>query len=189
MQSLIEKHNISINNGLEDEVEGLPVGYGGTIEIEYATGEKIYKHSNQIEIITPEAEKEIYELFHETAKKNKLDFTSKSSNVQLYDDATEDYLQGIWLGNHFGKKYKIEIVKNHIKIYCDDKLTDDIDYIIIEGYIVPNKLKKGAASPKDHYDYEEYSDISTIAKKNEILIVAYFTKESYSTMELLKERK
>ncbi|MBR3162391.1 MAG: hypothetical protein IKF19_06650 [Bacilli bacterium] len=188
LQYIIDKHNISKDNGYENEVAGLPAGLGDNISVIYESGEKIWKYSNQSPTLSKEASNEIYETFHKYAKDNGYDFTSKGSNVALYDDADKNYVQGTWEGTHFGKKYTIIFKDNNIKIYEDDKLTDNCEYKIIEGNIVVNKLKKGVYDPKDRYDYEEFSVISTIKKKNDFTMVAYFMKDSYSTCDLLKQK-
>lgn len=188
LQDVVSKYDISKNNGYEHETAGLPPGLGDSISVLYKSGEKIWKYSNQFPTISSEAAKAIYELFHECAKENSYDFTSAGSNVLLYDDATEDYLQGTWKGKHFGKEYKVIFSKDNVKIYEDNILTDDVNYIIIDGNIVVNKPKDEAHTPKDRYDYEEFNVISTMSKKNDFTIVAYFLKDGYSTCDLLKQK-
>ncbi|MBR3362975.1 MAG: hypothetical protein IKG40_03515 [Bacilli bacterium] len=188
LQTIIEKYKISKNNGYEYEVAGLPEGLGDTISVTYKTGEKIWKYSNQTPTINEETSNAIYKAFHKDAKNNSLDFTSKGSNTLLYDDATNDYLQGTWKGIHFGKEYKVVFNENNIKIYEDNVLTDDVEYTIVQGNIVPNKLKEGIENPKDRYDYEEFKTISTISKKNDFTLVTYFMKDSYSTCDLIKQK-
>lgn len=188
LQKIVEKNNISENNGYEHETAGLPPGLGDTIKIEYENGERIYKYSNQRETISEEAQKDIYNLFHKYAKKENLDFNSDGSNVKLYDDADKDFIQGKWKGKHFGDEIEVEFNDNHIKILVNNELTDDTDYIIYEGNIRPNKLKEGKQSANNKNDYEEFIGVSSIRKKNEIMLVAYFTKNSYSTADLIKQK-
>ena len=188
LQSIVKKYNISKNNGYVFEISGLPYGCGDFISIEYDSGEKIYKSNNQCFNLEEDAANEIYNVFHKNAKENGYDFNTEKSNVVIYDDATTEYLQGSWKGTHFGTEYLIIFDKNNIKIYHEGKLTDDTEYTIVRGSIRPNKIKEGIDNPKNEYDYEEFSEISSIRKKNDILIVAYFTKTSYSTMELLIQR-
>lgn len=187
LQEIIEKNNISKDNGYEYEVAGLPNGLGDYILVTYKSGEKIRKFSNQNTIIGEKAKNEIYEAFHACAKENNLDFNSSSSNVLLYDDATLKYLQGIWKGTHFGKTYKVIFENNNIKIYVDGKLTDDANYTIIEGKIVKDKIKEGTEVPKNRYDYEDFTGISTLSKKNDFTLTAYFLKDNYSTCDLLRK--
>ena len=138
-------------------------------------------------VIPKEAEDEIYEVFHKNAIENGYDFTSEKSNVELYNDATKEYVQGTWKGKHFGSEYKVEFNGTKIKIYKDGKLTDEGWYKIIDGDIVNDKPKKGVTIPKDRSDYEEFSDISIMKKKNDFTITMYFMKDGYSTDDLLKE--
>ena len=188
LQNIIDKYNISKNNGYKHETAGLPSGLGDNISVLYDTNEKIWKYSNQFCTLDDEVQKALYNLFLKDAKENGYDFNSKGSNVQLYDDADENFLQGKWKGTHFGKEYIIEFNKDNIKIYEDGKLTDDTKYTIINGDIVKNKLKDGVTTPKDKNDYEEFNTISVLKKKNDILLTAYFMKDSYSTCDLLIQK-
>ena len=187
LQDIIDKYNISENNGYEHEVAGLDPYISTTIKVTYKSKEKIYKYDNQMKVITKEAENEIYEVFHKNAIENGYDFTSEGSNVELYNDANKEYVQGTWKGNHFGSEYKVIFEGTKIKIYKDGKLTDEGWYKIIEGDIVNDKPKKGDTIPKDRSDYEEFSDISIFKKKNDFTMTMYFMKDGYSTSDLLKE--
>lgn len=187
LQDIIDKYNVSENNGYEHEVAGLDPYISTTIKATYKSKEKIYKYDNQMRVITKEAENEIYEVFHKNAIENGYDFTSEGSNVELYNDATKEYVQGTWKGTHFGKEYKVIFEGTKIKIYKDGKLTDEGWYKIIEGDIVNDKPKKGVTIPKDRTDYEEFSDISIMKKKNDFTMTMYFMKDGYSTSDLLKQ--
>ena len=96
-------------------------------------------------------------------------------NVMLYDDATVEFLQGFWKGTHFGDTILVEFIDNNIKIFVNDKLSDDTKYIIDEGSIKEETNK-------------EFSGISSLRKKNDILLTAYFLGDSYSTCDLLKQK-
>lgn len=184
---LIDKYNLSINNGYTVHVNGLPEGLGDYLNVKYASDEAIYKVSNQCRMNSDEIVNAIYELFHSFAIENGLDFNSEGSNVLLYDDADCEYLQGTWKGKHFGDEFIVEFNGNHVKIYKDGKLDDDCDYNIYEGNIRTNKLKDGVSEATCENDYEEFNTISCMRKKNSFTIVAYFMKKSYSTCDLLKQ--
>ena len=188
LQEIVDKYQISKENGYEHETAGLPYGLGDNISIVYASGEKIRKYSNQAPTISDEAINEIFEVFRKCAKDNGLDFNSNGSNKVLYDDADVNYLQGSWKGTHFGKEYEIKFYANYIKIYEDRKLIDDTKYVIIDGHVVRDKLKKDIKEAKDYHDYEEFSVISTFNKKNDFTLTAYFMKDSYSTCDLIKQK-
>ena len=187
LQKIIEDNRISKDNGYEYEVAGLPEELGDYILVIYKSGEKIWKYSNQNTIVGENVKNKIYEAFYKCAKENNFDFTSSGSNVLLYDDATVDYLQGLWEGIHFGNEYKVIFKGNNIKIYEDGKLIDDDTYTIIEGKIVKDKLKQGIDNSKNRHDYENFTSISTLRKKNDFTLVAYFLNGSYSTCDLLKK--
>ena len=184
---LVNKYNLSRNNGYVVQVNGLPEGLGDYLNVKYASLESIYKTSNQCRMLSDEEKAAIYELFHIFALENGLDFNSAGSNVQLYDDADLEYLQGTWKGKHFGDEFIVEFKDSHVKITKNGKLDDDCDYTIYEGCIRTNKLKDGVSEATSDYDYEEFNTISCMRKKNSFTIVAYFMKESYSTCDLLKQ--
>ena len=185
LQELIETYALSRGNGHVTEVGGLPAGIGDTLSVAYESGEKLYKSSNQFRTVADDAGAAIYEAFHEKAVASGFDFTTAGSNVQLYDDADEQYLQGTWKGMHFGTDVAAEFEGNRVKIWYDGELTDDTEYVVFEGDVRPNRLREGVTEPQDAYDYEEFAVVSSFRKKNDIMIVAYFTKDSYSTCELL----
>ena len=127
----------------------------------------------------------------ETRKMDGSIFNSLSDEVQqeIYDDATVDYLQGTWSGTHFNDNIKVVFNNNHVKIYVNDKITDDVDYVIFNGNVRVNKLVKDIKVANSEYDYEMFNGVAAFKKKNDILLTAYFTKNDYSTCELLKETK
>lgn len=189
LNKIIKDYNMAQRNGYSCTVDGLPGGCGDSISAEYASGEKLYLYSNQLPTVQHEAAKLIYDTFHEEAIKNGLDFNSKGSNVRLYDDADEEFLQGTWKGKHFGSEIIAEFTGGHVKISVDGKLTDDTDYIIYEGNIRTNRLAEGKTEAKSEHDYAEFEGCSCIRKKNKICLVAYFMKESYSTCDLIIQDK
>ena len=189
LNAIIKDNNLTRNNGYSCHVDGLPGGYGDRISGRYSSGEKLYMNSNQTPNVGFDATEQIYNAFHEDALKNGLDFTTTGSNVRIYDDADEEFLQGKWKGTHFGSEVLADFEGSHVKIYVDGKLTDDTDYIIFEGNVRPNKLKDGVSEAASENDYEEFEGCSCIRKKNKILLTAYFMKESYSTADLLVQRE
>ena len=188
LQDIIEKNNITKNNGYEHETAGLPAGLGDSISVIYDSGEKIWKYSNQSPTINEEAIKAIYNVFKKYANINNLDFTSDGSNTILYDDATKEFLQGSWKVTHFGREYTVIFSDDLVKIIEDENIIDEAKYTIIDGHIVVNKLKEGIQKGNDYHDYEEFSVISMMSKKNDFTLTAYFMKNSYSTCDLLKQK-
>ena len=188
LNDLIVKKELSRNNGYTYYGYGLPAGLGDTLNVEYDSGEKLYKSSNQGPIISDDARSAIYDLFHELAIENGLDFNSEKSTERLYDDADVDFLQGAWEGTHFGSKVRVEFTGNNIKIYIDGKLTDDTEFNIFEGNIRENKLVEENPEKITEHSYKDFEGISCIRKKNEILLTAYFMKNSYSTCDLLRQK-
>ena len=166
LQQIVEKYELYKNNGYTLTVNGLPAGLGDTISVEYDKSEKIYKSSNQSRIVQDEAVTAIYNEFHKNATQNDYEFNTEKSNIKVYDDATEKFLQGTWKGSHFGDEIKVIIKEKNIKIYCNNKLSDNTEYAIINGCVRPNKLKKGITIPKNEHDYEEFNIICRHPKRN-----------------------
>lgn len=188
LNKIIKDFDMAKRNGYSCTVDGLPGGCGDSIKAEYTSGEKLYLYSNQSPTVHFDAVKQIYDAFHEDALKNGLDFNTAGSNVKLYDDADEEYLQGKWKGKHFGTQILAEFEGKHVRIYADGKLTDDTDYVIFQGCVRVNKLKEGKSQPQSDHDYEEFVGCSCMRKKNDFTMTAYFMKESYSTCDLLKQK-
>lgn len=174
LQSIVEKYKISDKNGFYHHTDGLPCDCGDLIEIKYESGEKIYKESNQSPMISEKCFKEIYNIFLKLAKANDLDFTTSGSNGQIYDDATKEYLQGSWVGKHFGQHIRVTFDKDTITIDVENKTTDHTEYVIVKGKVKPK-------------DGEIFNGVDYFIKKNKILLTGYFTQESYSTVELIRE--
>lgn len=185
IQDIVEKYNLTKGNGYCLHVDGLPAGIGDRLEAEYASGEKIYKVSNQFETVHDEPKKELYDLFHKYVKKEGYDFNTAGSNVKLFDDADEEYLQGTWKGKHFGREIEVTFEKNHVTIKVDGKVTDDTEYVIYDGSVRQNKLRDGKEKAESEHDYEYFEGVSTFAKKNWFTMTGYFLQESYSTCDLM----
>jgi len=66
LQAIVEKYNFAQHNGYESVVSGLPHMYGAKLDIEYASGERIYAYDNQDCFIPFDAIKELVELFNTT---------------------------------------------------------------------------------------------------------------------------
>ena len=187
LNSIIKSHELARNNGYHCTVDGLPNGCGDYIKAEYKSGEMLYMNSNQTPTVGYPADDEIYDAFHDDALKNGLDFNTAGSNVQLYDDADRDYLQGKWKGKHFGREIVAVFTGVTVKIFVDGKMTDNCEYIIYQGSVRTTRLKEGRTKAETDYDYEEFEGCSFMRKKNHFTMTCYFMKESYSTCDLYKQ--
>lgn len=185
LQEVIDKNHETRGNGHTLTVDGLPAGIGDTLNVEYASGEKLYKYSNQCITVTPDTVKSFYDIFHEFVKKDGYEFNSEGSNVKLFDDASEEYVQGTWKGEHFGDKIEVTFKDKLVTIKVNDKVTDNnIEYIIVEGFIQKNKLIEGKEGTSKN-DYEDFEGVQCFAKKNWFTMTGYFHKESSSTCDLM----
>ena len=187
LNNIIKSHELARGNGYHCTVDGLPGGCGDYISAEYKSGETLSMNSNQMPTVGSPAADEIYDAFHEDALKNGFDFNTAGSNVQLYDDADREYLQGKWKGKHFGREIVAVFTGVTAKIFVDGKMTDNCEYTIFQGSVRSNKLKEGRTKAETDYDYEEFEGCSCMRKKNHFTMTCYFMKESYSTCDLYKQ--
>lgn len=183
LQTIIEENDVVRNNGYCHYVDGLPGGIGDSIDVKYESGEKLYKTSNQTPVVGSEVGQKFYNVFLDYVRRHGLDFTTKGSNVQLYDDADEEYVQGTWNGEHFGEKISVTFEGKRVKITVDEKLVEDTEYTIFEGSIVKNQLKEGVEKPTSYGDYELLKGVSMLNKKNWFTMTGYFLGDSYSTAD------
>ena len=68
LQEIVSKYNFAQYNGYISKVSGLPDMYGVKIDINYASGERIYAHDNQDCFIPFEAIEELVRIFEEAEK-------------------------------------------------------------------------------------------------------------------------
>lgn len=176
LQHLTEMFNLSYDNGHCVEVSGLPYGIGDTINIIYESGERIYRKNNQCRNLNETNAQIFYNLFRKDALANGFDFSTAGSNVQLYDDADEKYLQGTWKGRHFGDEVSATFEGNRVTITVNGTVTDEAEYTVSDGTVVPKDGKM--------HNNGKFLGISKFAKKNYFTLTGYFTQESYSTCDL-----
>lgn len=185
LQNVIDENNEIHGNGHCTTVDGLPAGIGDTLNVLYDSGEKLYKYSNQFLTVSQNSVKKFYDIFHEFVKKDGYDFNSAGSNVKLYDDPDEKYVQGTWKGKHFGDELEVSFNGNKVTIVLNGKIIDEEEYTIFEGVIVSNKLRDGIEQATSYHDYEFFKEISHMTKNNWFTITAYFVENSYSTCNLM----
>ena len=65
LQDVIAKHDFAQYNGDYHDTAGLPDDFGATIDVKYASGEKIYAMNNQFMFLPPEAVVDLVTLFYE----------------------------------------------------------------------------------------------------------------------------
>ena len=185
LQEIIDKNHETHGNGHCVNVDGLPAGIGDTLNVIYDTGEKIYKYSNQCITVNPESVKDFYEVFHSFVKKDGYEFNSSGSNVKLYDDADEEYVQGTWRGKHFGDDIEVTFNEKFVTIKVNDKITDEnVEYIIVEGFIQKNTLRDGKDGTSK-YDYDDFNGVQCFSKKNWFTMTGYFHVNSSSSCDLM----
>ena len=190
LQDIIDRNNETQGNGHCIHVDGLPGGLGDTLEVEYQSGEKIYKTSNQTRTVSKSSIESFYTIFHESVKKEGFDFTTAGSNEKLFDDAEEEYLQGTWSGKHFGEEVEVTFNHNKVTIKINGKITDnEVEYTIYEGYVRKNELKEEVEDAKSAYDYKPFSSMEGFKKKNDFTLTGYFYNNASSTCDLFNFNK
>lgn len=75
--ALVKECNLAKDNGFHSETHGLPENFGGSVSIEYASGEKISFSNNQQPILSPNTGLCIKELFSEAMKGEKSLFARR----------------------------------------------------------------------------------------------------------------
>ena len=189
LQEVIDKNNEIRGNGHCTHVDGLPAGIGDTLNVTYDSGEKLYKYSNQCPTVSPDTIKSFYDIFHKYVVKEGYEFNTEGSNIKLFDDADEEYLQGTWKGTHFGDNIEVTFKDKFVTIKVNEKVTDDnIEYIIVEGFVQKNKLKEEKEGTSK-YDYEDFEGVQCFSKKNWFTMTGHFHKESSSTCDLMNYDK
>ena len=190
LSSIVRRHRLSLDNGHVLRINGLPPGYGDTLSVTYASGERIYKSSNQTPTVPHEAANAIYEAFRRKAEQSGHGFSTEQSTEALYDDPTEDYLQGAWSGKHFGRVCRAVFTGRHVVITYDGEVIDDTDYVIAEGAVVPDRLRATPAGEGPRHRYESFKGgLSSFGKVNGFTLGAYFYNgRSSSSCQLLKEK-
>ncbi len=184
LQKVVRRYNLSQNNGFVNHTDGIPSGDGDTLSVKYDSEERIYINDNVQRAIPEDPANEIYEIFLASAHKQGLAFSTAGSNVKIYDDPDEEMLQGTWTGKHFGAECICEFTGNHVKIYYDGRLTDDTDYVIVEGRIKPDR--KRADNP-DRYD--DFNTFTSITKANNFTLTGHvYRNNSSSTVSLNKKK-
>ena len=189
LQKVITEHRLYSSNGFSEYVPGLSGELGDSFAAKYESGEEIHTSSNRTATVPDEAAKSFYALFRSEAQNCGFDFTTAGSNVKIYDDADEEYLQGTWRGKHFGWDCSAVFEGNRIKFFYDGMLTDDEEYVVVDGEVCRNLPAPGVTEPKKPKDYAPFCGFSTIKKKNGFTITAYFKKGTYSTGTLLRVRE
>lgn len=177
LQKIVEKYELSKDNGHVGHTAGLPECGGQTLSVDYVSGEGIYRSENSGPILDREASDAIYDAFLASAQEEGLDFTTEGSNQLIYDDATEEFLQGTWKGDHFGHDCVVEFSGNHVVITIDGSVTDDCGYVITDGRIVPDNDEK----------YPKFSGMSTMTKAYSGLTAHFYENGASSSTNLIKE--
>lgn len=182
LQEVIDKNHEIRGNGHCVYVDGLPGGIGDILDVIYASGEKLYKTSNQCMTVSFESAKEFNDVFHQFVMKDGYEYSTAGSNVKLFDDADEEFVQGTWMGTHFGDEIVVTFEGNLVTISVDGKVVDDhVPYVIFQGSIKKNQLKEGKEKAESPYDYEDFEGVSILSKHNWFTMDAYFYRDGSSS--------
>ena len=83
LASLTLKHNFAASNGRSSYTYGLPMNFGGSVNIKYAGGEKIYFSNNQSPVISYDAGVDIVAVFRKAFEGKKAVFPDLSGLRQI----------------------------------------------------------------------------------------------------------
>ena len=181
LQELIQKHGMIADNGHYSHTAGLPSGDGDQLRVIYDSGEQIGKGSNNSRILSRQAALDVFALFREITREAGHDFTTEGSTRALYDDPTTEWLQGIWEGHHFGTPCQVRFAGRHVQITYGGSLTDDTDYVIVDGWVRPDtpSARKGG--------HAVFSALTGMSKKNSFTLNAgVYRNGASSSFELRK---
>ncbi len=181
LAALIKGSGLMADNGSVSYTTGLPSGDGDLVSGTFDNQDLLYIRNNRSPVMSDDVAGKIYDLFRSKTQSYGLDFTSDGSNIPLYDDATEEFLQGVWIGKHFGNEVKAEFTGGRVKIWYAGKLTDDVEYVIRDGKVLPKSADDDAQVT--------FEGVDKFAKQNNFMLVAYFYRKrgAYSTANLLRQ--
>ena len=89
--ALVKKHDLAKNNGFNAFTHGLPENFGGSVDIRYASGERIYFSDNRSPILAPKAAREIADVFTEAMKGDKAELPDIEGLKEIiFDEKRKD---------------------------------------------------------------------------------------------------
>ncbi len=83
LQEIVTAYDFAKHNGYYHTVSGLPDMYGESLDIVYASGERIYVHDNQSGFLPYEAEKALVFLFGAATKLDNESFSEEDYDVNF----------------------------------------------------------------------------------------------------------
>ena len=87
---LVRKYALAQSNGYHSQTHGLPENFGGSVEIEYESGEKIGFSNNQTPILRTEAAAEIAEIFTKAMNGEKIAMPDAASVQKISFEENRD---------------------------------------------------------------------------------------------------
>ncbi|GEM_PF-5518873 len=111
------KYHFEKNNGHSQFVNGIPAGFGGTLEIYFASGEKITVYDNRSSIISPNAGSEIVSVFKKHISESRIK-TSDCGTVKtvtyMQSSSPDEYFTICLSGTRLTSEHKFGYEKNQI---------------------------------------------------------------------------
>lgn len=90
LTSLVKEYNIAKNNGFYSKTYGLPENFGGSVDIEYKSGERISISNNQSPVLSYSAGKGFAAFFEKAMTGKKVSLPSVSSLTSIRFDTEKD---------------------------------------------------------------------------------------------------
>lgn len=175
LDKLVREYDIVSNNGYHSETYGLPENFGGSVDIKYASGEKISFSNNQTPIIKSEAGLKIAEIFGEYINREKVTLPDISGLKEIcFSEERKDggYVKANLTLNSDGtginrKSYRFD----DGKVYESEKPVEAGTVSTIKDVIKRAGLLAWAGLPKSNYPhYSEKSLTFIFNDKSEITV-------------------
>ena len=90
LTSLVKEYNIAKDNGFYSKTYGLPENFGGSVDIEYKSGERIGISNNQSPVLSYSAGKGFAAFFEKALTRKKVSLPSVSSLTSIRFDEEKD---------------------------------------------------------------------------------------------------
>ncbi len=173
--SLVDEHDLVKGNGRHYFTNGLPENFGGEVQIEYASGEKISYSNNQTPMISFDAGQAIARFFLEALQREKAAIPEVSSVVKIkfredrkdggYTDATLVFNTDGTGTNHKKSKYE------RSDVYESEKPVDADTMSFIKQTIKNCGLLAWTGLPTRRFDFSPESSLTFFFEDDEPITI------------------
>lgn len=155
---LVKEENLAKDNGFHSTTHGLPMNFGGSIDIEYASGENISISNNQSPVMKRETGYRIYDLFKKALERGKVGLPSVDDLAGLrYDEIRGGSFVKVYLtfnGDGSANSKKSSCYDGE-KVYEKESVLSRETVSLIKKNIEKNKMFAWADLPERRFKYEQ----------------------------------